>query len=148
MPTVNNTDDGKPLFGRNCYILQIGGQAVGVFRRVSGLSVNVEVLEYHEGGRNDMVHSLPGRVTYPKLVLERGMTDETEMYKWFEETTKKAAKKEVTVRAEQMGDPSKTKTWTFEDAYPVSWTGPDFDSDAGDVATERVELVHVGMRPA
>ena len=149
MPSpANQTTDGKPLFGRDCYVLEIDGLAVGVFRSISGLSVNIEVLEYHEGGRNDMVHNLPGRITYPKLVLERGLTDENEMYRWFEETTKKALKKEVTVRIEQMGSTGVTRTFTFADAYPVSWTGPDLNADGGDIATERVEVVHGGMRPA
>ena len=35
---------------------------VGFFTQVQGLSAQLDVLEYLEGGRNDMVHKLPSRI--------------------------------------------------------------------------------------
>jgi phage tail-like protein len=44
------------------------------FQEVTGLSVNVNLDTYPEGGENRFVHRLPGRNTYSDLVLKRGMT--------------------------------------------------------------------------
>ena len=44
------------------------------FQDVTGLSVNVDLDTYKEGGENRFVHRLPGRNTYSDLVLKRGMT--------------------------------------------------------------------------
>ncbi|HTA26592.1 MAG TPA: phage tail protein [Bacteroidia bacterium] len=44
------------------------------FQEVSGLSVNVDLETYKEGGENRFVHRLPGRTQYSDLVLKRGFT--------------------------------------------------------------------------
>jgi len=44
------------------------------FQEVSGLSVDVNLETYNEGGENRFVHRLPGRTRYSDLVLKRGMT--------------------------------------------------------------------------
>jgi phage tail-like protein len=47
------------------------GMPTAYFRSVSGISVEIEVVEFREGGSND-VHKIPGRVKYPNLVLKQG----------------------------------------------------------------------------
>ena len=44
------------------------------FQEVSGLTVDVNLDTYNEGGENRFVHRLPGRTRYSDLVLKRGMT--------------------------------------------------------------------------
>jgi len=44
------------------------------FQEVSGLTVDVNLDTYNEGGENRFVHRLPGRTKYSDLVLKRGMT--------------------------------------------------------------------------
>ena len=44
------------------------------FQTVTGLSVDVNLDTYPEGGENRFVHRLPGRNKYSDLVLKRGMT--------------------------------------------------------------------------
>jgi phage tail-like protein len=36
--------------------------------------------------------------------------------------------------------------WTFEQAYPVKWSGPQFKADDNAVAVETLELAHEGMK--
>ena len=46
----------------NCrFYVEIDGMAQAVFTEVSGLQLEMEVMEYQEGGNNDFVHRLPGR---------------------------------------------------------------------------------------
>jgi phage tail-like protein len=44
------------------------------FQEVTGLTVDVDVDTYTEGGENRFVHRLPSRTRYNDLVLKRGMT--------------------------------------------------------------------------
>jgi phage tail-like protein len=44
------------------------------FQDVTGLSVDVNLDTYNEGGENRFTHRLPGRNKYSDLVLKRGMT--------------------------------------------------------------------------
>lgn len=44
------------------------------FQEVSGLTVDVNLDTYNEGGENRFVHRLPGRTRYSDLVMKRGMT--------------------------------------------------------------------------
>jgi phage tail-like protein len=41
------------------------------FKKVSGLSSEIETVSYKEGGENLFTHRLPNRVSYNNLVLER-----------------------------------------------------------------------------
>ena len=43
------------------------------FQSVSGINADITIEEYHEGGENRFKHKLPNPVTYPNLVLKRGM---------------------------------------------------------------------------
>ena len=42
------------------FYVMIDDKAQGVFTEVSGLQVEVDVMEYQEGGNNSFVHRLPG----------------------------------------------------------------------------------------
>ncbi len=52
------------------------------FQSVSGLSVEVEMESYKEGGENRFEHKLPGRTKYTDLTLKRGMLVNSDIVKW------------------------------------------------------------------
>jgi len=58
------------------------GMPTAVFRSVSGLSVEIEVVEFREGGESEAVHKLPGRVKYPNIILKQGFTGANDLQKW------------------------------------------------------------------
>jgi phage tail-like protein len=120
---------------------------VGVFRQMTGLEVSFEVLEYAEGGNNDFVHHLPGRVHYPNLVLSWGMTFDDLLQQWFFKTHVQAELQPVTLTLHTMkGDVSKdVRKFTFSDAYPVKWSGPNLANDNSDLWSETLEIAHSGM---
>ena len=57
------------------FILKVDGREIGEFMEVSGLEVTVAVEDVEEGGQNGFVHKLPGRMTWPNIVLKRGITN-------------------------------------------------------------------------
>ena len=118
---------------------------IGLFTQCSGLEVKVDVLEYPEGGNNEFVHQLPGQVSYPNLVLERGLTNEDAVLKWFNATRTQPQLKEVTIIF-QTHTQQPIRTFTFADAFPVRWTGSSANAGMSSVALETLEIAHGGLK--
>ena len=141
------SNDDIQLLSRHTFTLKIPGiDEVGVFMQCSGLQIEFDVYEYHEGGNNDFVHRLPGAARYPNLVLSRGLTNEVALLKWFWATQTQADLKEVTITLSY--GKSEPRSWTFTDAFPVKWSGPQMDANATDVAIETLEIAHSGLKMA
>lgn len=125
---------------------------MGVFKSVSGLNFSYEVLEYAEGGNNDFVHHLPGRMTYPRLTLTWGLTVKTTLQDWFFQTHVKADVREITLTLytrQASGGAGDKRTFVFADAYPIAWSGPSIRGDAPDswaAWEETLEIAHSGLR--
>ena len=125
------------------FTAEVLGRTLGVFSSIKGLEAQVEVLEYREGGVNDLVHRLPGALTYPNLVLSNGLTS-TAIEEWFQETRLGAARHTLNVTfLDNVGNP--IRAWSFADAYPIRWTGPVLAATEGNVAGEELEVAHSGM---
>jgi phage tail-like protein len=130
----------------NCrFYVEIGGMAQAVFTEVSGLQLEMEVMEYQEGGVNDFVHRLPGRTKSGNLTLKRGMTSSNEFFKWYAELAqgKFTAKNISLVMYDVTG--AKLAHWNLIKAYPVKWIGPQFSAHDAAVAVETLELAHAGL---
>ena len=136
----------KPLLNTNVFEVSVPGlTTIGYFSQCSGLEVHFDVYEYREGGRNDYVHRLPGQLHYPNLVLTHGMTSEKSLFEWFQRTQHKADRKEMTLT---LGRGDATRSWTFADAFPVRWSGPQLAAGSGIVANEILEIAHGGPKQA
>lgn len=129
--------------------VEIGGITAGGFSEVSGLSVETEVFEYREGGRNEFIHKLAGPARYPgNLILKRGVADTMLLWEWLQ-----AAIRGVVIRQQcavhlmdEQGN--RAVSWEFRAAYPVKWTGPELRGDSNTVAVESIELAHHGISMA
>ena len=115
---------------------------IGQFSQCSGLEISFEMFEYAEGGNNDYVHKLPGRIQFPNLLLTRGLTNSEALLKWFAQTKTQAQTKQITLTIKSGND---QRVFTFADAFPVRWTGPSFDATAMGLGTETLEVAHSGM---
>src|SRR5688572_24313579 len=98
----------------------IPGLAIGMFQECSGLEMEFEVFEWAEGGNNEFIHHLPGRMRYPSLSLSRGLTDQTALQAWFWKTHHEAELKEVNIEL-KTADGAVSRAWTFADAIPIRW---------------------------
>jgi phage tail-like protein len=125
--------------------LDIQGKAVGYFTEVTGLSAEVETLTYSEGGMNEFQHKLPTRVKYPNLVLKRGMTTKADLQKWFQKSHVQAERTTISLTMlDQEG--TTIRTWSFTNAYPIKWTGPNFNASQSQLAVEQIEIAHEGLQ--
>ena len=127
------------------FAVEIGGVVLGGFSEVSGLSSEIELESYEEGGRNGFVHKFPKHTTYPNLVLSRGLVN-TDLFHFWYRTTSKGLIQQLNgtillLNSRQIP----MMWWTFKKAYPVKWEGPQFNASSDDIAVEKIELVHQGI---
>jgi phage tail-like protein len=103
------------------------GLLSGGFLRVKGLSREVRHETYKEGGVNDYEHKLVTHVTYPVIVLERGLALD-ELWKWaLAAADGDVRRRTVWVRLQDEAN-DKAWAWQIEHAIPVKWSCSDLDA--------------------
>jgi phage tail-like protein len=129
------------------FLLEIEGIVSGGFMRVKGLSREVRHESYREGGVNDYEHKLVTQVTYPAVVLERGLALD-DLWRWALDAAEgQVERKTIWIRLQdEAGD--RVWSWQLEHAIPVKWTASDLDAQQAQVVMESLEIVHHGMRKA
>jgi phage tail-like protein len=137
-------DDTEAYPSCRFYVV-FGTEAQGVFTEVSGLQVEMDVMEYQEGGNNDFVHRLPGFTKVSNITLKRGMTKSNEFFKWCAAIASgKFTPRNVSVVMYDVAG-NKLMTWNYKNAYPVKWIGPQFRAADATAAIETLELAHEGV---
>src|SRR4051794_16557603 len=135
-------------YGAHTFAVEVDGLFVGGFAEVTGLAQGTEVHEYREGGLNDRVHLLPGPATRPgNLILRRGLTDMDALWAWQRDVVTGAVQRRSGAIVLLRG-PLDGWRWTFADAYPVAWSGPELRAGAASVAIESLEIAHSGLTRA
>jgi hypothetical protein len=136
----------------SAFIFEVDGMQIGTFGAVSGLELNVETVSYREGGANGFEHQFPGRITWPHLVLRRGMTNSDVLFDWVQETAgpgfekngnKLTSRTGALTAVDSVGSP--LRTWSFSRVIAVRWKGPQFDSSSADSLEEELEIAHDGF---
>jgi phage tail-like protein len=132
------------------FYVEINGINIAQFSEVNGLQIEIETEPYREGGQNGFEYHFPKGIKYQPLVLKRGITDLDGLWNWYKEVRNGTiVRRMVTIRMYK--DPKEMKTknskwsWTFQEAYPIKWTGPVLKADSNTVAFESIELVHEGI---
>ena len=140
----HNLEKDPPHAAR--FVFEVGSRKIGTFMEVAGLTVEVEVETYAEGGMNDYEHKLPGRLKYQNIVLKRGLTDEEALADWFTEAARGGFREGVDGRIAMLdGMGTIVRSWSFAGAFPVKWSGPQFAASSTDVAMEELEFAHTGF---
>jgi phage tail-like protein len=135
---------GDPVSGFR-FGIEIKGIICGWFTECGGLTVERQVTPHSEGGVNDFVHQLPGRIKYTNVTLKRGVADDV-LWDWFQEGLYDGKVKRLPVSIILYdGQRTKAKRWNLRDAYPVKWVGPDLKTESTQVAIENLEIVHHGL---
>lgn len=141
------------------FICEVDGVPIGMFTEVAGLEVSMQTFDVSEGGVNDHVHKLPGRTTWPNIVLRRGVTQSDALFQWMKRSGQGVDPLAPTapgyVVRPATGAISLTsvtgwrlRTWVFMDAIPVRWSGPRFASTSSEMPEEELEIAHSGFEAA
>ena len=149
---ANDSYDGQRVTSAT-FLFEVDGVEIGRFMEVRGLEVSVETEELQEGGQNSFAHKLPGRMTWPNIVLKRGVTQNDSLLSWLnkssgEQFAANGNKLQRSTAAVTLIGPSGTRlrSWEFDGAFPVKWTGPNFAVASRDMAVEELEIAHHGFR--
>lgn len=135
----------------NRFVVEVDGEQVGWFTEVAGLEVRAQTEQVREGGVNGFVHHLPGPLTWPNLVLTRGVASDDNLLSWFNRTsgesfTASGAVERTTAAVVLVDqDGQRLRSWDLVDAIPVRWTGPRLATESG-YPTEELEVAHHGFR--
>ncbi len=132
----------------NCrFYVKIDGLTQAVFTEMSGLQVETTILEYEEGGNNGFVHRLPGRTKVGNITLKRGIVGSNDFFKWYSEILQGSFKPrhvDVLVFDTQGNELAK---WSFANAFPVKWVGPQLAADGKNAAVETLEFYGPNLPP-
>lgn len=151
MPVNNNNNSviGRVLEGYTSYRFRItvDGITLGAFTECALPSLQVETLDIKEGGQNTFSHKLPVRVNAGSLTLKHGLTSGKQLLDWYLQVLDgdmENAVRDVTITMlDETG--ATLMNWTFYNAYPIKWGGPQLKADNSAVAIEELELVHHGF---
>lgn len=134
------------------FLFEVDGVELGWFTEVTGLEVSIETEDIQEGGQNGYVHKLPGRMSWPNITLKRGFTKQDNLLKWLREASGEqfaANKNKLTRKTAAItllnGKGSRIRSWEFDGAFPVKWSGPSFVAGTGEAASESLEITHHGF---
>ena len=135
------------------FIFEVDGMEIGQFSEVSGLSVDVQVESVEEGGENQFVHKLPGRMSWPNITLKRGIVRSDSLFEWLKETSGEGyasngskLKRRTAAITMLALDGTRLRAWNLADAFAVKWSGPTFAATANSAATEELEIAHHGFQ--
>lgn len=124
----------------------IDGLSLGTFTACDGLNVEISVESYEEGGNNDFIYQLPGRIKYTNVKLTRAAsTESTKIYTYFKKLQKEGVKRSSASITALTQDGNVIQEWKLKDVFPVKWNGPSFTTDSAKAATETLELAHHGF---
>ncbi|MGB0113081.1 MAG: phage tail protein [Ilumatobacteraceae bacterium] len=137
------------------FLFEVDGVEIGSFMEVSGLEVSIETESVAEGGQNSFVHKLPGRMTWPDITLKRGITQSNNLLTWLNESSgetfaangNKVVRKTAAITLlDRTGE--RIRSWDFDGAFPVKWSGPTFAVATGEAPSEELVITHHGFRAA
>jgi phage tail-like protein len=127
----------------------------GGFQEVSGLEVEMDVLDLLEGGRNNAVIRRLGRGKWPLLVLKRGLLHgadggriDATFWRWMQDAldgVRPLQRVDGTLRV-MSSEGQVRATWSFERGLPAKLRGPELNAKSGEIAIEELSIAHEGLR--
>lgn len=118
---------------------------LGSWAKADGLDVTFDVIEYRAGDSWNQRWFSPGATKYSTVKLSRAVSHDTEkVRKWLSDTAKKH---EPGLLVITLMDASNTKVfeWEMRSAMPAKWAVSGFDANASKLATEQLDVVHLGF---
>ena len=120
--------------------LSIPGLPSGIgFQKVSGLTHEVGVTEYDEGGF-DYTHKLPGRQKVGEVTAERGSYADNNLNKLLQQTLTNPNSRNTIIieHLDRFGE--SVRTYKLAEAWVSKWESSDLDASSDDVAIEKITI--------
>lgn len=109
------------------------------FQKVSGLTREIGVVEYDEGGYSH-THKLTGKEQGGEVTLEKGMFANTDLEEIYKRSLNNPDYR-TTVIIEHLDKFGKVaRSWTLAEAWVSKWEGSELDATSEDVAIESITI--------
>lgn len=113
------------------------------FQEVSGLSSELGIETYEEGGENRFSHRFPNRGKFSNLVLKRGMLVNSILRIWIQNAIDNFDFIPIPVTVILLDENHTPRaSWVFLNAWPVKWSYSDFKAQDNSLVIETIELAY------
>lgn len=142
------TTSNEPYRAYN-FRIEIQDVANGHFTAVSAPpSVEVDALEYREGGEHQVVRRLIGPTRFGEVVLRYGLVkaDSEGLWNWLQGAMNATVtRKNVTIVMLSVDNTVPVVRWHLNDAWPTKWSGAPLDALGREIAIESITLVYESL---
>lgn len=151
MPAVIGTP--RSYYDKFKFLVEVSGFKYAGFMSCSEISAELATIEHYEGGVL-IPNKSPGRLTYADITLERGATDDLELFYWFEQAAKASAgtggtglpdnqyKRNVEV-IQLNRDDTVRQRWSVKNAWPKKFVAADsFDNSTDEKVITSLVLAY------
>ena len=122
------------------------GKAVkGSFTEVSGLETEVSPIEYRNGSEDITVRKMTGLKKFTNITLKRGVTGDTEFWKWILVAMQGQVKRAEGSIVLLNENKQEVMRWNFRRGWPCKYTGPGLNAANNEIAMETLEICHEGL---
>lgn len=106
-------------------------------------------------GKNavNMRQATPTRVKFSPVTVKIVATNNTDLYKWYEDCNKNEGGKSAWATSRKGASivvydqqSSEQARWQIQDCYPTKYEGPKLEAGSNDIANETITLVHQGIK--
>lgn len=125
-----------------------GAAVHGSFAEVSGLELELPVIEYRNGSEDITVRKLPGLAKYTNITLRRGITGDLTFWNWILKGVHGQVQRTDMSIVLLDENRQEVMRWKVRRAWPCKWTGPNLNATANEVAIESLEIAHEGLEIA
>jgi len=142
MPNAGARNDPATAFR---FTVRFDNLPPGGFTDCSGLTLETEVQDYHEGGVNTHNWRFASRTKQSNLVLKRGIVNKV-LWDWHQDiATGRMQFRNGTITVHDPSGSEDKLEFQVLQAFPVKWTGPDLGAAQNNIAVESVEFAHQGL---
>ena len=142
MPPVQRDDP----YGAYNFLVQVTGVAANgqdvqaSFTEVSGLTVDIQPIDYRNGSEDIRVRKIPGLKKFSNLTLKRGITGHPEFWNWIKKSMNGQIQRAPGAILLLDENRQEVMRWNFDRGWPVKYTGPSLGATKNEIAMETLEL--------
>jgi phage tail-like protein len=133
-------DRNDPFRGYN-YRVEIDNVALAGFSEASGLTFDIDQVEYREGNDLNMhVRKLSGLRKFSNIVLKRGFTTNMELFNWYLINLNGSVERRNGSVVVQDEDRADVLRFNFSNGWICKYEGPTLNATSNDVIVESIEI--------
>ncbi|HEX6181117.1 MAG TPA: phage tail protein [Chitinophagaceae bacterium] len=123
-----------------------GGKNVG-FSEVSGLTQEVQVIEYRDGNSPDYsTIKMPGLRKFNNITMKRGIAkSDNDFFNWLNTVKLNTVERRDLTISLLNENHEPVMVWKAHNAFPVKVEGPGLKASGNEVAVESIEIAHEGV---